>query len=145
MPPSLIMWIHLLAATGWIGGLIGLQWVLRPLERAFPQIQGAPLGAIESRFRTIRWASLLTLLGTGVFNLIHEGDSARLESEWGVILVIKLLFVAVAVGLTAVQDFLLSPAPDRGGWGQRSREWLSNAILMTALLILWLAVYLRQS
>jgi|SRR5579863_1032353 len=144
MPPTLVMWIHLLAAASWIGGLLFYQIVFRPMASQFPGIEGEPLQMLEERFRALRWTSLLLLLATGVFNLIHEGNSARLESDWGVFLLIKLVLVAVAIGLTLVQDFLIGPSI-KPSENAPSRVWLGRAILLTALAIFWAAVYLRQT
>ncbi len=143
MPPALVMWVHLVAAITWIGGMLFVALVLRPaLRQQLPPPQAVGLLRLaEDRFRSIRWISLLILLGTGVFNLIHEGGSARLESAWGGVLMIKLLFVAVAVGLTGVNDFLPTFAASSG----RSKAWLDGLILVLALFIVLIAVYLGQS
>ncbi len=147
IPPGMIMlWIHLVAAMTWVGGMV-VQWIV--LGPAFKPAPGeSPHGAlrsrIEERFRKLRWASLITLLITGVFNLLNEGASARMESAWGGVLMIKLLLVAVAIGLTGVYDFM----PDRrGGSGTAKRSWrgrdgLSAVILILGVLIAGLAVYL---
>jgi len=120
--------------------------VLRPALLALPsQPQGLPtLQAIEGRFRTVRWASLLTLLVTGIYNLIHEGGSARLESSWGGILMIKLLLVAIAMGLSGINDFLITPSTgqESSGLSSNLKDLLSGIILVLSLFIVFIAVYL---
>jgi putative copper resistance protein D len=148
MPPTLIMWFHLLAAIAWIGGML-FQWlVLNPvLDKFFPDPEGEKIRVrVGERFRTIRWIALLTLLGTGVFNLIHEGNSARLDSEWGVYLSVKLLLVAAAMGLSGVNDFMLYPA--HGGSipsKSRLKEGVEGIIFLLGLMIVWVAVYMSHS
>lgn len=142
----LIMWIHLVAAITWIGGMLFLWLVLRPvLSSPTAGAEGlATLRRVEERFKTVRWASLLTLLVTGVYNLIHEGGSARLESSWGGVLMIKLLFVAIVMGLSGVNDFLITSGTEQGVAGPFSnlKDMLSGVILILSLFIAFIAVYL---
>jgi uncharacterized membrane protein len=143
-----IMWIHLVAAIAWIGGMLFLWLVLRPvLSSASSGAEGlATLRRVEERFKTIRWASLLTLLVTGVYNLIHEGGSARLESSWGGVLMIKLLFVAIVMGLSGMNDFLITSGAEQGVAGPPShlKDMLSGVILILSLFIAFIAVYLGE-
>ena len=55
------------------------------------------------------WLSLVTLSLTGAGNMLHEGGSARIATVWGAVLMLKLLLVAVAAGLTLIHDFVLDP------------------------------------
>jgi len=146
--PILIMWVHLIAAITWIGGMVFLWVVLRPLLwQLFSHSQGLEiLERIEDRFRMVRWITLVALLATGIFNLIHEGGSARLESSWGGVLIIKLLFVAIVMALSGINDFLLGP-------GSRTvsvktlnarRDLLNGTILVMGLFIVFIAVYLAR-
>jgi len=145
MSPTLILWIHLVSAMTWIGGMLFIRLVLRPaLKRsALDSHAQVILSLVEERFRTIRWISLLILLGTGFFNLIHEGGSARLESSWGGVLMIKLFFVVIAIGLSGINDFFLAPSKISTPSMGRTRDWLSGITLLLGLLIVFIAVYLR--
>lgn len=146
MLPTAILWIHLISAMIWIGGMLFVWLVLRPaLKRpAFDSQAQAVLSHVEGRFRTIRWYSLLTLLGTGLFNLIHEGSSARLESSWGGVLMIKLFFVAAVMGISGINDFLLNPTKTSTPSVSRTKDWLTGIIFILALVIVFIGVYLRQ-
>jgi putative copper export protein len=129
-----IMWLHLVAAITWIGGMLFLWLVLRPVLSG---VEGQEtLRRVEERFKTVRWIGLLTLLATGIYNLIHEGGSARLESSWGGILMIKLFLVAVVMGLSGVNDFLGSASEGR------QKDLINGLILALALLIVLIAIYL---
>lgn len=155
MPAYLVMWIHLLAVIAWIGGLLFFTLVLRPVLRALPDASqpAETLRRVGRRFRTVAWISLVTLILTGAGNILHEGGSARIATAWGAVLMLKLLLVAVAVGLTLVHDFILDPyrAPsprsaavsglpaDAGG-----AFWVERGILGLALGILLLAAYLAH-
>jgi uncharacterized membrane protein len=107
----------------------------------------ATLRRVEERFKSVRWASLLTLLVTGIYNLIHEGGSARLESSWGGILMVKLLLVAIVMGLSGANDFLLATHTDQAASGPSflQKDLLNGLILALALLVAFIAVYLGEA
>lgn len=147
MFPTLSIWIHLIAAITWIGGTLFLYLVLRPaLKRLLSPSQGFDiLNDVSGRFRTIRWVSLVTLLVTGLANLLYEGGSARLESDWGMVLMVKLLFVAIVMGLSGINDYILpSTGTPSMTSPMRSQDYLSSLILILSLFIVFIAVYLRQ-
>jgi uncharacterized membrane protein len=149
------MWIHLLAVITWIGGQIFLVLVAQPvLQQEGSSTVAAPdlLRRLGRRFRTLTWVSVITLVMTGVFNILNEGGSARIESAWGGILMLKLLLVALVVGLTLVHDFILDPyaaAPRAAGGkdsasGSSTAHRLQIAILSLSLSILLIAAYLAR-
>jgi uncharacterized membrane protein len=159
MAPFLVMWVHLIAVVTWIGGLLFVPLVLKPALRGLtPESQQAQvLRRVGLRFRTIAWVSLITLILTGAFNMLYEGGSARLESTWGAVLMLKLLLVAIAVGLTLVHDFILDPyasSPDKPPQsaatgrvvpsGQAAAMRLEQLILALNLAILLIASYLAR-
>ena len=143
---TLILWIHVISAMTWIGGMLFIWFVLRPALKgpALDSHAHAILSHVEERFRTVRWFSLLTLLGTGLFNLIREGGSARLESNWGGVLMIKLFFVFVVMGVSVIDDFLVTPTKTSPPSVSRSKDWLSGITLFLGLLIVFIGVYLGR-
>jgi len=148
MFPILIIWIHLIAVIFWFGGLL-FQWlVLGPvLLGANPITRDLEVQRkVNQRFKTVRWISLLTLIVTGVMNLLYEGGSARLESDWGGILMIKLFLVAVVIGLSLVLDVVMSPGGRRlpSPHLPASVKWINLGILLLGLLTSLIAVYLAR-
>jgi copper resistance protein D len=145
---TVMMWLHLIGAMAWIGGMLFFWIVLKPLPglvRLGPE-SDTIMRSIELRFRKVRWASLLILVATGFFNLIHEGGSARLESSWGAVLLIKLLFVGVVLGLSGIHDFILSPSVGSSSReaSSRARDVLNGLILALGFLIVFIAVHLAR-
>ncbi|HET6465283.1 MAG TPA: CopD family protein [Nitrospiria bacterium] len=155
MSSTFLIWIHLVAAITWIGGMLFHRLVLNPaLARLStpakgPELLPGILTRIESRYKTLRWLSLATLLGTGIVLLIHEGGSARLESTWGAWLMLKLFFVLMVIGLTAILDVGMAPVRHPGGTSieppGRSAAVLADTILALGLVIVFIAAYLVQS
>ncbi len=155
MPIYLVMWIHLIAVVTWIGGLLFFPLVLRPALQSLPSDsqKAEILRRVGLRFRTIGWISLITLILTGAFNILTEGGSARIESAWGAVLMLKLFVVAVIVGLTLVRDFILDPyaLPAAGKTaappvltGRGPLAWLEQAILALSFTVLLIAAYLAR-
>ncbi|HUK55678.1 MAG TPA: CopD family protein [Nitrospiria bacterium] len=156
MASTLLIWVHLMAAITWIGGMVFYRLVLKPtLARAAspsksPDLLVGILSRIETRYKTIRWLSLAMLLGTGIVLLLHEGGSARLESTWGAWLMLKLFFVLLVIGLTAILDVGMAPVPSQPAGPQieapvRSAAFIADTILALGLVIVFIAAYLVQS
>ena len=143
----LLLWIHWLAAMALIGGMAFYYLVLGPM-RSGTGGSDAPvlMGMIDRRFRSIRWISLAALLGTGIANLIREGDSPRMVSGYGGLLLLKLLLVLVLAGLMGIHDF--------GGGGQSEGKavsgplagvigrWVGYSTFLMGIVIVLLTVYL---
>lgn len=93
-----VVWLHLLAAAVWVGGLVYATHLVIPAlargDRAYLPLLG--------RARMAAWAALGLLVVTGLENLRH----VRLDSPW---VMAKLLLVLVLLALAAHRDFALVP------------------------------------
>jgi putative copper resistance protein D len=67
------MYIHVIAAVVWTGGMLFLGLVVVPITQALqPPDSGARVvRAADRRFRNITWVCIAALLVTGVMNLDH--------------------------------------------------------------------------
>ncbi len=89
------LFLHLLAATVWVGGqltLAGLVPGLRALGEDAPR-------TVARRFNRIAWPAFAVLVATGLWNLV-EVDIGDRTTEYQVTLFVKLVVVAVS-GLSA--------------------------------------------
>ena len=111
MPSYVITWVHLTAVVVLLGGLTFIQFVLNPaISKIASEAQKADLlRSIGRGFRNISWISLITLILTGSYQMLKESGSARIETDWGVVLMLKLLLFAITFGLLLVHDFILDP------------------------------------
>lgn len=155
------VWLHIVAAMAWIGGMLFLVAVLVPLLRT-PSLrsQAAQLfHAIGTRFRVVGWVAIGTLVVTGVFNVTMRGYSVgqllsgdAFVGRWGTALALKLTLVAVIVIASGVHDFWLgphasalaradAPAPVREKW-RRVASWMGRMTFLLALAVVALAVTL---
>jgi putative copper resistance protein D len=122
-PPvyQLSVYVHLLAAIAWVGGMLFLALVVVPATREMAGPERARLfDAVGRRFRAVGWVCIALLLATGLVNLQQRGVSLAsatsgelLRSPFGQVLGLKLLLVAAMLSLSAVHDFGLGPAATR--------------------------------
>lgn len=113
------LFLHILAALIWVGGLFFVVLVLRPVISKIEsrELQANLFDQIGRRFRYVGWIALGILVITGLLNLHFRGigmdqfSSATFwQSEWGTFLAIKILLVAVVLTLSYLHDFRLAPA-----------------------------------
>jgi len=113
----LSVWIHILAAMAWIGGMFFLVLVVVPWLRAGDRaIAGAFLRETGERFRSVGWTCFAILAVTGTFNLyargVRLGDLVRpewLASPFGRSVLSKLGLFALVLAVSAVHDFSVGP------------------------------------
>ena len=126
---SLRLFLHVLAATIWVGGQIVLGALVPVLRRA-----GADVPAKAARaFGRVGWTAFAVLVATGAWNLaVYDGSD---RSGFAATISFKL----VAVTLSGLFALVHSRA--------RSRTWLAlggAGGLVFALLALFLGVVLAQ-
>jgi putative copper export protein len=88
------LFLHVLAATVWVGGQLTLAALVPALRRLGA---GIPRAAAR-RFNQAAWPAFAVLIATGVWNLIAE--RSQISGRYGTTLVLKLIVVAIS-GLTA--------------------------------------------
>jgi uncharacterized membrane protein len=110
---TLVLWIHILAAISWVGGMIFVAFIVGPyVRRTFPPAGRAPLMAeIGKRFSYLGWSAIVTLIITGIYNAVRFLGSwnALVETTFGHILLVKIGVVAVMICLSIAHDFFLGP------------------------------------
>lgn len=102
---SIRLFLHVTAATVWVGGQLTLAGLVPGLRQLSPD---APR-AVAQRFNRIAWPAFGVLVVTGIWNIV-EIDPVW-ESDYGRTLSVKLVVVAVS-GAAA---FLHARARSRSG------------------------------
>lgn len=88
------LFLHVLAATVWVGGQLTLAFLVPPLRRL-----GAELPRAAARaFNKVAWPAFAVLIVTGVWNVIAV--RGQVHGAYQVTLTVKLVAVAVS-GVTA--------------------------------------------
>ena len=111
------VWLHILAATVWIGGIAFLILVVVPWLRKNRAVDaGRLLRETGERFRSVGWVCFAILVLTGSFNLWVRGvrfgsfrDPDWLASPFGKTVLAKLAVFATVLAVSAVHDFRIGP------------------------------------
>lgn len=158
----LSVYVHLLAAVVWVGGMVFLVLVLVPVLRGRPfgEIQTQLLYRIGMQLRRVGWVALALLVITGLTNLWLRGiapaellNADLYRGRWGRALLAKLALVASVLAISAAHDFWVGPRAialmeaDAGACARSMRRrarWMGRLTLLLSLGILWLAVTLPR-
>ena len=110
---TIVLWIHILAAISWVGGMLFVAFIVGPyVRRALPPADRIPLmAAVGKRFSYLGWSAIFTLVCTGIYNAVRflRSWDALLNTTFGHILLVKLALVALMIGLSITHDFFLGP------------------------------------
>jgi putative copper export protein len=113
---SLVRFLHVLAAMGWVGGQLALSLVVVPVMRAglSPEVRAPVMRAAGHRFAVVANVALLPLLVvTGIALALHRNVTwgTFTEPGYGRLLGIKLVFVVASVGFAAAHGIVASRSP----------------------------------
>jgi uncharacterized membrane protein len=149
--------LHLLAATVWVGGSLAIPLVITPVIRATlpPEKRIEMIAAMGARFRPFGWTALIVLALTGArrAQLALGADPWRVlhTTSYGQALRAKILLFLVLILIQAVHDFVLGPrlrrlaresSPDLARMRKITIGLAGGGLLIT-LVILYVAAGLR--
>ena len=166
MPLSYLLsvWLHIIAAAVWIGGMAFLALVVVPTLRQ-PAYRDSALELISQsgkRFRVVGWICLSLLLLTGMYNLALRGfgwtdvwNGALFQGGFGFTLSLKLCLVTAILVLSMVHDFLIGPRATVVGQSapaspqakrlRRQASWMGRLNVLLALVAVALGVLLVRA
>ena len=138
------VWLHVLAAMTWVGGMVTFVVVVMPFFRQHDEtVRSAFFHDFGSRFRKVAWGCFAILAITGTFNLwmrgVRPADFLRPEwrsSSFGLLILIKLSLVLAAVVISGLHERATSR------WRAR---WLGRLTLVVGLVIVAVGVMLVRS
>lgn len=139
MTGLVVVWLHVTAATVWVGTLLGVGHLIVPaLARGGRATE--PVLDLLVRGRRLSWTAFAVVVVTGFENLRRFG----LTSGW---LALKLLLVLALFAVAAHRDFALVPrarAAIAAGTPPAAAlagvRWLDRLLALGALAVLFLAV-----
>jgi len=106
---SMTSFVHILAATTWVGGIIYMVLVLLPsLETLDPSSAKVLMGGLSKRFTMVAWTSIILLIITGGMQ-IQPGTLFDFSSQYGTFLTIKLGSVLLMILIALYITFALYP------------------------------------
>src|SRR5262245_50576014 len=157
----LSVWLHILAATVWVGGLIYTAAVAVPFALTHEQTERQRiLRGLGRRFRWIGWGSIVVLVITGLGNLMFRlspirfsqilngdvFDPQKVEQLIAIWLPWKLMLVIVMIGLMAFHDITSIQAAKRyegsrdSAPGNRMGSRAAALATIIAILVLYVSV-----
>ena len=104
----ILLTLHVLAATIWVGGQIVLPALVGPLRRAAP----AAIAPAARAFAWVAWPAFAVLIGTGAGLLAQAGD---MSDAYRTTLMVKMVFVILSGVGAALHTFVKNPAL-KGVW-----------------------------
>lgn len=111
------VFLHILAAMTWIGGMIFFAVVVVPIIRK-PELKSMATKLVDwtgRRFSIVGWVSLSTLVVTGSYNLIYRFGwrdfihGTFFHTAFGYTMAYKLIFVVIVLLISAYHDFQIGP------------------------------------
>ena len=154
---EVVVFVHVIAAMVWVGGILFLSLVVVPASRRYPpDVRSRLFADVGRRFRAVGWTALGLLVATGSVQMAARGATARnlldgsfFTTPFGRVLGAKLLAVLAMMLLTALHDFMAGPAAVRAAERgrdvpglRRSAGILARLTALLALLVVFLAVQL---
>ncbi len=155
------VWLHITAATVWVGSMVFFAFVVVPVVRHpdYRARAGDLMARTGARYRVLGLTALGTLIATGTYLLIYRGvglgeltDPAFYATSFGRTVAAKLIVVTAIVVATLVHDLAMGPRatrllrerPDdsRALRIRAAARWWGRANLLLALVVLALAVML---
>jgi copper transport protein len=127
-------WLHLVCASVWLGGLIGLLVLWRSLPVA-QRVAG--LVVCVPRFSSVAFVSVLLLLGTGVgASALHLPAIAALwQTSYGKTILVKAAILLVAMLVAAGNLLRTKPQLSRAGVGESAARFLRRLVAVETVLI----------
>ncbi len=159
----LSVFIHILSAIFWIGGMLFTVAVLVPASRhkLLANKKGQFFTLIGRKFSRISWVLFAVLIITGITNLLARGyslhdltSSTFWSSNFGGNLFIKLHLFGIVLILSGIHDFYAGPkaaelmdSKPEDSMTKRYRKlssWIGRANLVFGLIILYYAMRLLR-
>jgi copper resistance protein D len=156
----LVFWVHLTCASIWVGGSLFLGIVLAPMLGTIaesPADRLAFMVRIGRRFNRIALPAFIILIITGIYNsraFLLQPD-ALIDSDYGIILLIKIVFVIVTLIIYIVHIRSLDIETEKRIMSGDSNSYiqplrsriilLGRVIVGLSLIILFLGALLNNS
>ena len=123
------LFLHVLAATIWVGG----QLVLGALVPVLRRFGSEAVTAVARQFNRVAWAAFAVLVLTGIWNIAAISGTPGDTASYRTTLMVKLVIVVLS-GVTAFLHIRTKTARGRAIWGALTG--------LTALAALFLGVLL---
>lgn len=155
------VFIHVMAALLWLGGMFFLAVVGAPVLRKLPspELRAQMFTQIGRQFRWVGWIAITTLIITGLLNLEFRGmlsmsmlGSAELwRTPYGKALAWKLVSVTIMLAVQGIHDFIHGPAASASTPGtpealrlRKQAAWMARINAILGIIVVMAAVKLAR-
>lgn len=121
------LFLHVLAATVWVGGQLTLAALVPVLRQVSPT---APRTAAR-RFNLVAWPAFAVLVATGIWNVVAEHD--KVHGSYQATLTAKVVVVALS-GLSALLHSRSKSTAGLAVWGALTGLTALGALFLGVLL-----------
>ena len=135
---ELILFIHVVLATFWVGGMIFLSLVVVPFLKNKPEIRDIAFQEVGRRFSLYgTFISLFLLLITGLINahLLHGGFRRSVYE--------KMFIFAIVVIISLLHDLWAGRRAFHSEKHRKIAKWLGITNLLLSLLLVYMGVRIR--
>ena len=157
-----IVYIHIVSAVIWLGGMLFLAMVMVPLARRDAGAGFATLREVARKFVSVAWASMLVLAVTGGYLAwthwgVRPGTFFGGEGHFLQFLQMKTGLFVIVILLSLAHDFWLGPmmmdrleaarasgAPPPAGPARLFVQWAARVNLLLVLGVVALAVWMTR-
>ena len=106
---SIATFVHLLAASAWLGGIIYVILVFLPVLKTLePSAAGKLMGLTAKRFSILAWVSVGFLIVTGLMQL-NSDALFDFSTDYGTFLTLKLITVVIMITIGLYITYILAP------------------------------------
>ena len=146
----LVLWLHVVSAVVWVGGLAYQSHVVLPLAR---RGEAATFAETARRARPVTWTAIGVVVLTGFYNITQLGPVERvMQSGAGFMVAGKFILVIAAAAIMGQRDFaqlvLLRGALASGGDPQpalRAITRMDRIVLVVALVVIYLGLAISRA
>lgn len=146
----LVLWLHVLSAVVWVGGLVYQAHVVLPAARRGGT---GTFADVLRRGRPVAWTAIAIVVLTGFYNVTRLGPLERvLESGAALTLALKFMLVLGAVGIAGQRDFAQVPrlvralaAGDDPRPALSAIAWMDRVVLLLAAVIVYLGLAVSRA
>ena len=157
-----IVYIHVISAITWLGGMLFLAMVMVPLARRDAGVGFAVLRSAAQKFVPVAWASMVVLAGSGAFLAwthwgVRPGTFFGGDGHFLQFLQMKTGLFIVVIILSLAHDFWLGPrmmdrleaartsgSPLPTGPARLFVQWAARVNLLLVLAVVALAVVMTR-
>ena len=144
------VWLHIVGAAFWIGGMLFLPFVLLPGIKNNPDRKNL-LMATGLKFRFYGYIVLATILITGLLNISLRGISFSLDffilTRYGQLVELKIILFVLMITISLMHDLIVGKKAIEQMENQNIKliaRWTGRLLLLISLIMAYIGVIISR-